>query len=94
MTQEEYKPYERLFKAVCMQAKHDYLNDAENIAKIKDRITNGKSDPKDDKVIDSYVKDMKQIEDFFITVGFKDSSIEKLRKMALRRVNPKVKKHI
>lgn len=38
MTNNEYKPYEKLFRAICLQAKHDYLNDAEKIATLKEKF--------------------------------------------------------
>ena len=68
MTNNEYKPYEKLFRAICLQAKHDYLDDAEKIATLKEK--------------------------FFLTVGFKQSNIEKLRKKAAKRSASKVKKTI
>lgn len=92
MTNNEYKPYEKLFRAICLQAKHDYLNDAEKIATLKEKFPH--PDKATEKLIDSYAKDMTGVEEFFLTVGFKQSNIEKLRKMAAKRSVSKVKKTI
>ena len=76
-------------KAICLQAKHDYCDDFHKIAKIKQKMENPSMTEGDkkswQKLIDKYAKDMVEIEEFFLTLGFKPSLIEKLRKIATKR---------
>lgn len=83
------KCYDNLFKAICLQAKHDYCDSYHKIAKIKKKMEDPLMSEMDrkswQKVVDKYAKDMVEIEQFYITVGFKPSLIEKLRKIATKR---------